>query len=95
MVVDGLGGDEEPFRDLGVGVTVGDQAEDVVLTASQAQRMSPGGGARPGGHGAGAQAAQRATGRLRGGGGAEVAEDAARLLQERLLSGVEQASPVS
>lgn len=90
MVVDGLRRDEQLLGDLRVGVSVGDEAEDVVLAAGQAQRMLAGGGARAGGDGADAQAAQGAARQLRAGGGAEVGEDAVGLVQQLLLARVEQ-----
>jgi hypothetical protein len=48
VVVDGLGRDEQPGRDLGVGVASADHLEDLMLAESQSQWIGPGRTARPG-----------------------------------------------
>jgi hypothetical protein len=35
VVLDGLGGDEQPFADLRVGIALGDQLEDLVLAGGE------------------------------------------------------------
>jgi hypothetical protein len=67
-----------------------DQVENLTLAPSQPERMSTGGGSRPGGDRPDAEQAHLLPGDLRGGGCAEVGEDLQSLAQRSLFGRVVQ-----